>query len=125
MNLAINNIVVMNNMEDKLDLKELQRRKKHRFVLSLNDEDKDLFMKKLSEEHKTAQRFLYDKVFKSEVVDTRDYLELSYQIRKLGVILNQFIRLIYQGETIQDDKIIKVLEEVKKTLDNFKPNTTE
>lgn len=115
----------MNNMEDKLDLKELQRRKKHRFVLSLNDEDKDLFMKKLSEEHKTAQRFLYDKVFKSEVVDTRDYLELSYQIRKLGVILNQFIRLIYQGETIQDDKIIKVLEEVKKTLDNFKPNTTE
>ena len=104
----------------KIDLKNVERRKKNRIVLSLNDEDKEKFLKKIEAEQTTAQKFLYKKIFKEEIKDSRDFLELSYQIRKLGVMLNQFIKLIYDGKTVQDDEIIKTLEEVKEVLEKFK-----
>lgn len=106
-------------MEQKQDQKEKQRRKQHRFVLSLNDKDKELFLKILSDENTTAQRLLYDRVFKNEVEDTEDYKLLAFQIRKAGILLNQFLRLIQQGQTIQDEEIIGVLNEVNQNLNTF------
>lgn len=109
----------MSRMEQKQDQKEKQRRKQHRFVLSLNDKDKELFLKILSDENTTAQRLLYDRVFKNEVENTEDYKLLAFQIRKAGILLNQFLRLIQQGQTIQDEKIVEVLLEVNKNLYEF------
>ena len=37
----------------------------------------------------------------------------------MGVLLNQFLRLIQQGQTIQDEKIVEVLLEVNKNLYEF------
>lgn len=110
---------MMSRMEQKQDQKEKQRRKQHRFVLSLNDKDKELFLKILSDENTTAQRLLYDRVFKNEVEDTEDYKLLAFQIRKAGILLNQFLRLIQQGQTIQDEEIIGVLNEVNQNLNTF------
>lgn len=107
-------------MEQKQEEQEQKKRKKqHRFVLSLDDKDKELFLKILSEENKTAQRLLYDRVFKNKVEDTEDYRLLAFQIKKMGVLLNQFLRLIQQGQTIQDEKIVEVLLEVNKNLYEF------
>lgn len=110
---------MMSRMEQKQDQKEKQRRKQHRFVLSLNDKDKELFLKILSDENTTAQRLLYDRVFKNEVENTEDYKLLAFQIRKAGILLNQFLRLIQQGQTIQDEEIIGVLNEVNQNLNTF------
>lgn len=68
----------------------------------------------------TAQKFLYTKIFKDEIKNTRDYLELSYQIRKIGLTLNQYLKLINNGKSVQDEKILKALEEVTEVLENFK-----
>lgn len=107
-------------MEHKQEEQEQKKRKKqHRFVLSLDDKDKELFLKILSEENKTAQKFLYDKVFKNKVEDTENYKLLAFQIKKMGVLLNQFLRLIQQGQTIQDEKIVEILLEVNKNLYEF------
>ena len=109
----------MENNKEKNKLKELQRRKKHKINLCLNDEDKELFSKILVKENKTAQRFLYDRVFNDKIENTKDYKLLAFQIRKAGILLNQFLRLINQGRTIQDDEIIKVLNEVNQNLNTF------
>lgn len=106
-------------MEEK-DLSKLERRKKNRFVLSLDDEDKELFLKKLEKEKVSAQKYLYQKVFADEIEQNRDYLELSYQLRKLGVTLNQYLKLIYIGQSVQDNQIIRILEEVQELLKGFK-----
>ena len=42
-----------------------KERKKHRIALSLNDKDYEQFLKILLENKKTAQSFLYDRVFKT------------------------------------------------------------
>lgn len=110
---------LLENNKEKNKLKELQRRKKHKINLCLNDEDKELFSKILVKEKKTAQRFLYDRVFNDKIEDTEDYKLLAFQIRKAGILLNQFLRLINQGRTIQDDEIIKVLNEVNQNLNTF------
>ncbi len=62
---------------------------------------------------------LYERVFKNKVEDTEDYRLLAFQIKKMGVLLNQFLRLIQQGQTIQDEKIVDVLLEVNKNLYEF------
>lgn len=105
---------------EKKDLSKLERRKKNRFVLSLDDEDKELFLKKLEKEKVSAQKFLYKKVFVDEIEQNRDYLELSYQIRKLGVTLNQYLKLIYMGQSVQDNQILTALEKVQELLKDFK-----
>lgn len=110
---------LLENNKEKNKLKELQRRKKHKINLCLNDEDKELFSKILVKENKTAQRFLYDRVFNDKIENTKDYKLLAFQIRKAGILLNQFLRLINQGRTIQDDEIIKVLNEVNQNLNTF------
>ena len=110
---------LLENNKEKNKLKELQRRKKHKINLCLNDEDKELFSKILVKEKKTAQRFLYDRVFNDKIENTKDYKLLAFQIRKAGILLNQFLRLINQGRTIQDDEIIKVLNEVNQNLNTF------
>ena len=48
------------------DLKNFDRRKKYRVVLSLDEKDKEIFLKKLEMEGVTAQKFLYTKIFKDE-----------------------------------------------------------
>lgn len=102
------------------ELKNFERRKKYRFVLSLDEKDKDIFLKKIEAKKMTAQKFLYTKIFKKEIRDDRDYLELTYQIRKIGLTLNQYLKLINNGRSVQDEKILKALEEVKEVLENFK-----
>ena len=102
------------------DLKNFDRRKKYRVVLSLDEKDKEIFLKKLEMEGVTAQKFLYTKIFKDEIKNTRDYLELSYQIRKIGLTLYQYLKLINNGKSVQDEKILKALEEVTEVLENFK-----
>ena len=102
------------------ELKNFERRKKYRFVLSLDEKDKDIFLKKIEAKKMTAQKFLYTKIFKKEIRDDRDYLELTYQIRKIGLTLNQYLKLINNGRSVQDEKILKALEEVKEDLENFK-----
>lgn len=102
------------------DLKNLERRKKNRFVLSLNDEDKKIFLEKLEQEKTTAQKFLYKKVFFDEIEQSRDFLELAYQIRKIGITLNQYLKLIYAGQSVQDSELMKELEGIKKALEDFK-----
>lgn len=109
----------MEDSKGKNKEKEKQRRKKHRIALSLNDKDYEQFLKILLENKKTAQSFLYDRVFKNKVEDTEDYRLLAFQIKKMGVLLNQFLRLIQQGQTIQDEKIVEVLLEVNKNLYEF------
>lgn len=109
----------MESTKEKRKLKELQRRKKHKINLCLNDEDKELFSKMLIMENKTAQRFLYDRVFNYKIEGTEDYKQLAFQIRKAGVLLNQFLRLIQQGQTVQDEEIISVLNDVKQELNTF------
>ena len=105
---------------EKKDLSKLERRKKNRFVLSLDDEDKELFLKKLEKEKVSTQKYLYKKVFADEIEQNRDYLELSYQLRKLGVTLNQYLKLIYAGQSVQDNQILTTLEEVQELLKGFK-----
>ena len=109
----------MEDSKEKNKEKEKQRRKKHRIALSLNDKDYEQFLKILLENKKTAQSFLYDRVFKNKGEDTEDYRLLACQIKKMGVLLNQFLRLIQQGQTIQDEKIVEVLLEVNKNLYEF------
>lgn len=101
---------------EKKDLSRLERRKKNRFVLSLDDEDKELFLKKLEKEKVSAQKYLYKKVFADEIEQNRDYLELSYQLRKLGVTLNQYLKLIYMGQSVQDNQILTALEKVQELV---------
>lgn len=84
----------MEDSKEKNKEKEKQRRKKHRIALSLNDKDYEQFLKILLENKKTAQSFLYDRVFKNKVEDTEDYRLLAFQIKKMGVLLNQFLLFI-------------------------------
>ena len=102
------------------ELKYFERRKKYRVVLSLDENDKEIFLKKVEAKKMTAQKFLYNKIFKEEIRDDRDYLELTYQIRKLGLTLNQYLKLINNGRSVQDEKILKALEEVTEVLENFR-----
>lgn len=107
-------------MEQEKDKQEQKKRKKeHRIVLSLNDEDYEQFLKILFLNKKTAQRFLYDRVFKDKIEDTEKYKLLAHQIRKLGVVLNQYLKLIRRGETVQDEEILTALLKVIPTLSNF------
>jgi hypothetical protein len=109
----------MEDSKEKNKEKEKQRRKKHRIALSLNDKDYEQFLKILLENKKTAQSFLYNRVFKNKVEDTENYKLLAFQIKKMGVLLNQYLRLIQQGQTVQDEEIIKILLEVNKNLYDF------
>ena len=103
----------------KIDLRNIERRKKNRYSFYLNDEDKEIFLKKIEAEKTTIQKFLYNRIFEEKKINEYD-IEVVYQIRKLGVVLNQYIKLIYDGKTIQDGKIIGALQEVKNLLENLK-----
>lgn len=102
----------------KIDLSNIERRKKNRYSFYLNDEDKEIFLKKIEAEQTTIQKFLYNKIFEEKKEKKFDS-EVLFQIRKIGVILNQYISLIYKGKTVQDEKIITILEEVKELLNNL------
>lgn len=110
---------------DKIDLKNIERRKKNRYSFYLTDEDKEIFLKKLEKENTSIQKYIYKKVFADEIEQNRDYLELSYQLRKLGITLNQYLKLIYMGQSVQDNQILTALVEVQELLKGFKKGGKE
>lgn len=102
------------------DLSKIERRKKNRYSFYLDEADKKIFLEKVEKEKTTIQKFLYKKVFADEIEQSRDFLELAYQIRKIGVTLNQYLKLIYAGQSVQDSELMKELEGIKKALEDFK-----
>lgn len=99
------------------NIEKVGRKKKNRYSFYLNDEDKEIFLKKV-EEVGSIQKFLYKKVFEEEKQKQYDK-EFLYHIRKIGITLNQFLKLIYTNKSVQDEAIKKALEEVKILIDKF------
>ena len=99
------------------NIEKVRRKKKNRYSFYLNDEDKEIFLKKLKKEGITIQRYLYDKIFK-EKKDKEMYKLLYFQIKMLRESINK-LRIIYQEKPIRDNKLLISLDEIKEKLDNF------
>ena len=99
------------------NIEKVGRKKKNRYSFYLNDEDKEIFFKKLKKEGITIQRYLYDKIFK-EKKDKEMYKLLYSQIKILRESINK-LRIIYQEKPIRDNKLLISLDEIKEKLNNF------
>lgn len=90
----------------------MNRKRPRQITIRMNDEEFDKIKKKVAKSGSTQQQYLIDAITNKKIVNTDGLKELTPEIKRIGVNLNQIAKTCNQGNQATYEEIQRIGEEL-------------